>query len=74
MRVGADGGSIDVTHGHAHPLYVDFDGDGKPDLLVGQFQDGMLRVYANKGTAQDPQFGDFKWFQAGGVDARVSYG
>src|SRR5438067_2281892 len=30
-------GALDVDVGHAAPLVVDWDGDGKKDLLVGQF-------------------------------------
>lgn len=35
---------IDVTTGHAAPYVLDFDGDGKKDLLVGEFGDGEFPV------------------------------
>jgi len=38
----ADGKPIDVTTGHAAPYVLDFDGDGKRDLLVGEFGDGRF--------------------------------
>jgi hypothetical protein len=65
---------IDVTTGHAAPWLRDMDGDGKPDLVVGQFEDGKARVYLNKGTATAPKFSGFTWLQAGGQDATVPFG
>lgn len=38
----AAGKPIDVTTGHAAPYVLDFDGDGKRDLLVGEFGDGRF--------------------------------
>lgn len=35
---------IDVTTGHAAPYVLDFDGDGRKDLLVGEFGDGEFPV------------------------------
>ena len=74
MRVVAAGGPIDLEVGHAAPLFVDFDGDGLRDLLVGQFGNGRLRLYRNRGTSMAPVFATFAWFQAGGADARVPAG
>jgi hypothetical protein len=65
FKVEADGKPIDVDIGHAAPFLADFDGDGKPDLLVGQFDEGKLRIYANAGDARSPAFRNFTWFKAG---------
>src|SRR5438094_689107 len=65
VRVEADGKPIDVEVGHAAPFFADFDGDGKPDLLVGQFGGGKLRVYPNAGDAKNPAFKEYTWFKAG---------
>lgn len=63
--VEADGEPIDVEVGHAAPHFADFDEDGVPDLLVGQFGEGKLRIYRNEGTAAEPVFKNFTWFKAG---------
>lgn len=63
LRVLADGAPIDVSYGHATPLFVDWDGDGLRDLLVGQYAGGRLRVYRNEGTPTAPRFGSFHWFE-----------
>jgi hypothetical protein len=54
---------------NANPWFADFDGDGKPDLLVGQGafssahpENGRLRVYKNLGEKGRPRFGDPLWF------------
>ena len=38
----AAGTPIDVTTGHAAPYVMDWDGDGKRDLLVGEFGNGRF--------------------------------
>ncbi len=74
FRVEADGKPIDVTTGHAAPLWRDMDGDGLADLLVGQFGEGKLRIYRNSGTKTAPRFQGFTFAQAGGVDVTVPTG
>ena len=66
IRIQADGKDIDVDGGHAAPYFADWDGDGKRDLLVGQFAGGELRIYKNVGTDKSPRFTKFELFQAGG--------
>jgi hypothetical protein len=62
---------IDVEVGHATPNLLDWDGDGKRDLLVGQFGGGKVRVYRNVGTDAAPAFKGFEFVQAGAKDATV---
>ncbi|HEX8524868.1 MAG TPA: VCBS repeat-containing protein [Tepidisphaeraceae bacterium] len=56
---------IDVEIGHAAPCFADIDKDGKPDLLVGQFGNGQLRIYKNVGSETEPKFDSFQWFRGG---------
>lgn len=74
FRVAAKDGPIDVNIGHSAPWVADFDGDGISDLLVGQFGEGKLRIYRNKGAKTEPKFDNFAWFQAGGSDGKVPSG
>jgi hypothetical protein len=43
-----------VTEGDAAPVVADWDGDGKPDLIVGA-GDGSVVWYRNEGTATAPK-------------------
>jgi hypothetical protein len=62
----AKGEPIDVEHvGHAAPFVGDIDGDGRKDLLVGEFYKGRLRIYRNVGTNVEPKFDGFSLLQDG---------
>jgi FG-GAP repeat protein len=74
FRITAYGVPITVDVGHAQPLFLDFDGDGKRDLLVGQYGDGRLRIYRNFGTDSVPYFRIFEWLAAGDSVAKVAAG
>jgi hypothetical protein len=65
---------INVDIGHAAPWVHDMDKDGLPDLLVGQFGDGKLRVYKNVGSREAPSFSGFKYLAVNGQDVTVPYG
>ena len=72
VRLLADSKVIDCSEafGHAGPCIADVDGDGLPDLVVGDFS-GFFRFYKNVGTKAKPVYTDKGRLQAGGKDAHV---
>ena len=54
--------------GYAAPCWADLDGDGKMSLLVGQFNQGQIRVFKHLGGQK---FGPGVWLQAEGKVAEV---
>jgi len=54
--------------GFAAPALHDLDGDGKKDLLVGQFRDGKITVYPGLGGGK---FGKGNPLKAGGEIAKI---
>jgi hypothetical protein len=69
VRLTADGVPIRVeSPGYAAPCWADIDGDGKKDLLVGQFDGGKIRVYKNLGGGK---LAAGAWLQADGIDAEI---
>lgn len=52
-------------HGLAYPTLYDWDADGCPDLLVGEFLTGQsrIKVYLNEGSRRHPKFTG-EWFYA----------
>lgn len=85
FAVTADGQAIDLpegaqpTYANSFPWFGDFDGDGKPDLLIGQSRSGkerggQLRVYRNTGKPGDPRFGAFAWFDDAVPTGRIPDG
>lgn len=74
FRVEAGGQPIDVSGGNAAPAWHDLDGDGLADLLVGQFEQGCVRVYPNVGRAGAPRFVEWHYLRAGAELLKVPYG
>ena len=72
VRLVAGGKPIAVDH--AAPCVLDFDGDGRKDLLVGEFDGGKCRVYLNSGRNDAPEFGEFELLKAGGRPATMRPG
>jgi len=54
--------------GYAAPCWADIDGDGRKDLLVGQFRSGKIRVYKNLGKEK---LAAGEWLKAEGKIAEV---
>ena len=72
--VEAEGGAIDVAGGNSAPFLHDLDGDGLFELLVGQFEDGGVRVYPNVGKRGEPRFAGWHFLRAGEQLLRVPFG
>ena len=69
VRLQADGEFIKVeAPGYASPCFADVDGDGKKDLLVGQFAGGKIKVYRGKAKGK---LDKSEWLEAGGKVAEV---
>jgi hypothetical protein len=60
--------------GYSAPTMADWDGDGKKDLIVGQFTGGNVWLYLNKGTDASPVFNGGTKVLCGGVPLTTSYG
>ncbi len=74
VKLQAGGKDIDVEIGHLVPCVADWNGDGRKDLLVGQFKEGRIRVYLNRGKNEAPEFKDFELLAAGGRPIRLDAG
>jgi hypothetical protein len=74
VRLAVDGEPIDVQTGRAAPWVCDWDGDGRNDLLVGQFGGGKLRIFPNVATAGEPSLGTPIAFLAGGAEGTIPSG
>jgi len=69
VRLTAGDAAVRVeSPGYAAPCWADVDGDGKKELLVGQFNKGKIRVFKHQGAEK---FAPGEWLQAGGEVAQV---
>lgn len=74
IRLKADGQIIDTDMGHLVPWVTDWNGDGKKDLIVGQFDRGKIRLYLNRGTDRAPVLTDGGFLKAGGKEIHLPAG
>lgn len=65
---------IHLEVGYAAPTVTDWNGDGKKDLLVGQFYSAKIRLYTNLGSDADPKFEGFEYLKAGGEEIKLTSG
>jgi hypothetical protein len=74
VKVESEGKPISIEIGHLVPCVADWDGDGKKDLIVGQFSGGKVRLYLNKGSDEAPEFKGFEYMTAGGKEISLPSG
>ena len=73
VRVQAGGEYVSVeSPGYACPTMADVDGDGKEDLVVGQFSQGNMQFFKNVArTGYPPEFAQAEWIKTGNERAVV---
>jgi hypothetical protein len=74
VRLMTGDGAIDLgklsKYAHAGPWIADLDGDGKRDLVVGDFP-GNFWFFQNTGTEKKPAYKPGRKLKAGEADAKV---
>jgi hypothetical protein len=72
FRATAAGTVVHVAEpGYACPTIHDLDGDGKKDLIVGQFKEGKMKFYKNIGTKGKPAYAKGVWLSSGAGPAVI---
>ena len=74
IKLQAAGKDITGKVGHLVPSVVDWNGDGKKDLIVGQFGGGKIGLYLNKGTNAAPVLDAVTYLKADGKLISLSSG
>jgi len=69
-----DGGAPLQVGWFSIPTMVDWNNDGAKDLLVGQFFNGYILLYLNKGTDLNPVFNGGTKIQSNGSPITTTYG
>ncbi len=68
-----EGKSVLSVGGIATPIFLDWDEDGRRDLLVGAY-DGRVHVFLNEGSDTAPDFHSVSYVQGAGGDLMVLEG
>ena len=68
-----EGVVIDVGN-YGSPFMYDWNRDNKKDLIVGQFDNGSVRLYLNTGEHLNPSFSSFSYLLAGGIPITLPFG
>jgi WD40 repeat protein len=69
------GGADIAVLGYSVPSFVDWNNDGRSDLVVGEGSGtytGKVRVYLNTGTASSPSFQTYSYAKSNSVDLAVT--
>ena len=73
VAIQSGGEDIMAQGGHATPETVDWNNDGKKDLLFGQHTSGWIRLFLNVGTDENPVFDSSQVLMAAGAPLSVGY-
>lgn len=68
---GSDPLTVDL---HSTPFAVDWNNDGKKDLLVGQYVNGHIRLFLNQGTDLNPLFQGSSFIESNGEAITTTFG
>ncbi len=69
ISIKSEGKEIDLGD-YSHPFVVDYNLDGRKDLLVGTYE-GKIVIFINKGTDKTPQFSGYSFLKEKGKDIDV---
>jgi hypothetical protein len=59
---------------HSTPTVVDWNNDGRKDLVIGQYTYGYIWLYLNQGTDLNPVFSGGSLIQSNGSPITTTYG
>lgn len=63
-----------VVQDDATPEVVDWNNDGRPDLLVGQYTSGRINLFLNLSSNATPLLDDGAFVESSGSPIQTSYG
>ncbi len=69
-----DGSNPLVVSLYGAPCVYDWNGDGRKDMIIGQFTGGYIRFYPNVGTDAAPLFNGFSYQRASGAQITLPSG
>jgi len=69
-----DGAHDLMLSAHTNATVVDWNNDGRKDLLVGEYTGGYITLFLNEGTDLNPLFDGGVRVESNGMPITVSYG
>lgn len=72
-RIESNGVPIDLGN-YTAPVMFDWNGDGKKDMVVGQFSQGQIAFFENVGEDSAPVFAGLDYLRADGEIIRLPSG
>jgi hypothetical protein len=73
-RIQTNGVDMMVDQRDSAPCIVDWNEDGKKDLLIGCWFNGNIHLFFNSGSNSTPIFTTSNKLQADGTELKVSFG